>query len=95
MELLRNRWLPLVLVVVLALLLALLVILNAQIINAVASGGKRGRARRGFQARNPKSVLVLDVHCLLRKKERLLPVTTVRSGYRIDKLSLALVKNGC
>ena len=38
---------------------------------------------------------VLDVHCLLRKKERLLPVTTVRSGYRIDKLSLALVKNGC
>jgi len=41
--LLRFRWLPLALLVALALLLALLAMLNAQIADVVAPGGKRGR----------------------------------------------------
>jgi len=75
----------------------------------VAPGGKRGREHGVVLKRGTLKKKGLHLEEVKRnrrffrrrgvfifsKKERLLPVTTVRSGYRIDKLSLALVKNGC
>ena len=39
--------------------------------------------------------LLKERKTVLKKKERLFPVTTVRSGYRIEQLGLALAKHGC